>query len=150
MARPRDLAIMLERKSSTLKAVKSRFRALIASLAPETIALILVLGLVLGVFPVFGCPTLLCALAALVLRLNLPALQLLNQVFSPLQLALWIPFCHVGAHIRAGPGEWSVAGAARNAVIGWFCLCVPIGLVLYFVLAFKLRRAWSRSMEAER
>jgi hypothetical protein len=39
---------------------------------------------VLGVFPAPGCPTLLCALAALVLRLNPPAIQLVNYFVYPL------------------------------------------------------------------
>src|SRR5580692_2926222 len=60
------------RRNIAVKAALSRFRASVAGLSPETIALILVLGLVLGVFPVFGCPTLLCIVAALAFRLNLP------------------------------------------------------------------------------
>ena len=42
-------------------------------IAPETMALSVALAVLLGVFPVYGCPTLLCAGAALLLRLNLPA-----------------------------------------------------------------------------
>lgn len=45
---------------------------------PEKIALSLALGVALGVFPVLGSTTALCALAALVLRLNLPAIQIVN------------------------------------------------------------------------
>ena len=123
-----------------MKAAASRFWALVAGRSPETIALIFALGLVLGVFPVFACPTLLCVLAAVVLRLNLPALQLLNQVSSPLQLALWIPLGRIGARIRGEPAAWSFGGATRNAIVGWFCLCVPLGLALYLVLVFTLRR----------
>src|SRR2546426_6925400 len=58
----------------------------------ETIALSVALGLVFGMFPVYGCPTLLCAAAAIVLRLNSPAVQLVNYLISPLQLALLVPF----------------------------------------------------------
>ena len=59
-----------------------RLRAAMAELPPEQLALVLSLGLVLGVFPIFGLPTLLCLLAALGLRLNVAALQLLNQIAS--------------------------------------------------------------------
>jgi len=59
-----------------------RLSAALDGLAPETVALVLTLGLVLGTFPVFGCPTVLCAVAALALRLNVPALQLVNQLMS--------------------------------------------------------------------
>jgi uncharacterized protein (DUF2062 family) len=43
---------------------------------PGKIALSLALGVVLGVFPVLGSTTALCTLAAITLRLNLPAIQL--------------------------------------------------------------------------
>ena len=62
---------------------------------------------VLGAFPVYGCPTILCGLAAVALRLNLPALQLVNQMATPVQIALLLPFSRTGSWIfgyRAGFG----------------------------------------------
>ena len=94
---------------------------------------------------------LLCALAAIVLRLNLPAIQLVNQLSSPLQLALLIPLSRIGARISGGPVAWSLAGAARDAIAGWFCLCVPLGLALYLILLFTLRRrrqGWFNGLES--
>ena len=123
-----------------MKAALQRFSVSVAGLSSESVALILAVGLVLGVFPVFGCPTLLCAMAAVVLRINLPAIQVVNQLTSPLQLALLVPLARVGARIMGGTAAWSLAGAARDAVIAWFCLCVPLGLVFYVVLLFTLRR----------
>lgn len=127
-----------------VKAIASRFSASVAGLSPTTIALILAVGLVLGVFPVYGCPTILCVAAALVLRLSLPAVQIINQLASPLQLALLVPLNRFGARVVGGylavPPSWSIAGAARDAIIGWLCLCVPLGIALYFFLAFTLRR----------
>lgn len=130
-----------------LKAMAVRLRASLAGLSPEAIALILVLGLVLGVFPVYGAPTLLCALAAAAFRLNLPAIQLINQACSPLQLALAIPLGRAGERILGAgmrgaghPLAWHLADAARNAVVGWCCFCVPAGLVFYLVLALGLQR----------
>ena len=125
-----------------------RLSASLAGLSPETIALIFALGLVLGVFPVFGAPTLLCGLAAIAFRLNLAAIQLVNQACSPLQYALLIPLGRAGAHIISvgrtgaanGPLLWKLADAARNAVVGWCCYCVPLGVLLYLILSFALRR----------
>jgi len=74
---------------------------------PEKIALGLAMGIVLGVTPMVGSTTILCMVAAFLLRLNPAAIQLVNYLMMPLQLALLIPF------IRAG--EW-VFGAARNPV----------------------------------
>ena len=71
---------------------------------PDKIALSISFGLVLGIFPAIGWTTLLCVLAAILFRLNLPTVQLVNYFLYPLQLALLIPF------IRAG--EW-LFGSAR-------------------------------------
>ena len=127
-----------------MRAIVARFRAAIAGLSPASIALILAVGLVLGVFPVYGCPTVLCIAAAVILRLNVPALQLINQLASPLQLVLLVPLNRLGARVVhsliAPPDSWVIADAARDAIVGWLCLCVPLGIVLYFVLAHALRR----------
>jgi uncharacterized protein (DUF2062 family) len=112
-------------------------------LSPETVALILAVGLVLGTFPVCGCPTLFCILAAVALRLNLPALQLVNHLTSPLQLALLVPFARLGARIvpspPAAPAVWKLGTAALQAITGWFVLCLPLGILLYALLACLLR-----------
>jgi uncharacterized protein (DUF2062 family) len=63
---------------------------------PEKIALSLALGIVLGIFPVLGATTLLCSLAALLFKLNIPAIHMVNLVVYPLQLAFLLPFYRVG------------------------------------------------------
>ena len=63
---------------------------------PEKLALSIAFGLVLGMFPALGWTTLLCLLATVIFRLNLPAVQLVNFVAYPLQLALLIPFIRAG------------------------------------------------------
>jgi len=47
-------------------------------ITPEKIALSVALGAVLGIFPVLGSTTLLCAAAAFILRLNMPPIQVVN------------------------------------------------------------------------
>jgi len=63
---------------------------------PEKIAMSIAVGLVLGIFPSLGWTTLLCLVAAVIFRLNLPAIQLVNYFAYPLQLALLIPFIRAG------------------------------------------------------
>ncbi len=102
----------------------------------------------LGTFPVFGFPTILCAIAAVALRLNLPALQAVNQISTPAQLALLVPLARVGARLFAAPR--GIGGAAAHAVAGWFCICVPFGILLYFTLVCVLRhtrREWFNRVE---
>jgi hypothetical protein len=121
-----------------------RFQASIEQLTPEAAALLLSVGLVLGVFPVMGCPTLLCLCAGFGLRLNQPALQLINNVCSPLQLALLIPLERAGGWLCRGlpAGDGSVAAkiaaAALHAIAGWACICLPLGLVIYGILVFAM------------
>jgi uncharacterized protein (DUF2062 family) len=63
---------------------------------PEKIALSVALGVTLGVFPVLGSTTALCALAAFAWQLNLPAIEIVNYFIYPLQIALLIPFFRAG------------------------------------------------------
>lgn len=72
-------------------------------ITPEKIAQSLAFGIVLGVFPVLGSTTILCALAAIIFRLNLPAIQLVNYFVYPLQLALLIPFIRFGEILFRSP-----------------------------------------------
>lgn len=128
-----------------MKARVRRLRASLTGLPPEQLPLLVSVGLVLGVFPVAGCPTLLCLVAAFGLRLNLPALQVLNNLSSPLQLALLLPLARAGAGIcrasapLAAPTARGLALAALHAIAGWAFICIPLGVFLYFVLAFTIR-----------
>jgi uncharacterized protein (DUF2062 family) len=54
------------------------------------------LGVVLGIFPVYGSTTLLCFAVAIPLRLNLLLIQAVNYLLTPLQLLLILPFLHTG------------------------------------------------------
>ena len=117
-------------------------------LSAETVALIVVVGLVLGTFPVFGCPTLLCLGVAILFRINFPALQLVNQISSPLQLALIIPLARMGSRFVVVPESWSLGTVALQAIAGWFCVCVPLGFAVYFPLVYALRRQRRLAVES--
>ena len=107
----------------------------------EAIALCVALGLTLGICPVVGCPTIFCALAAMLLRVNLPAIQFVNYLASPLQLTLLLPFVHLGGWMfRGDRAAYNVISAGLHAMVAWLCVCGPAGLLLYFLLVFILRR----------
>ena len=121
----------------------------LVDLSPHSLALTIVLGLVLGVFPVYGGPTLLCLIIAAVVRPHIPLLQAINLVTSPLQLALLVPFHRVGLfllpeHEAVIPKGWyavaAIGGFTVRTVAGWFLVCVPFGICLYLGLAFLLSR----------
>ena len=118
----------------------------IRDLSAEEISLILTVGLVLGTFPVYGCPTLLCVLASMVLRVNFPALQVVNQLSLPLQIGMAVPLARLGSRIIA-PSSGAAAtlagrlgATALQAIAGWFCVCIPLGVLLYIMLTYLLRR----------
>jgi uncharacterized protein (DUF2062 family) len=66
---------------------------------PEKIAFTLALGIALGVFPILGSTTVLCAIAGVLVRLNQPIIQAINYLVYPLQLVLLIPFYRVGEYL---------------------------------------------------
>jgi uncharacterized protein (DUF2062 family) len=120
---------------------------------PEKIALGLSLGIVLGIFPVIGATTLLCAAAAFLFRVNLPAIQLVNYLVYPLQLALLLPFFRAGEllfgaeHLPISVKEilamidrdvWGsilfLWDTTLNAIVVW-CLVAPFTtLILYHII----------------
>jgi uncharacterized protein (DUF2062 family) len=71
--------------------------------SPSRLALALALGVAVGIVPVLGVTTGLCALLAVALRLNQPAIQLANYIAYPLQLLLFIPFFQAGARLFGRP-----------------------------------------------
>jgi uncharacterized protein (DUF2062 family) len=121
---------------------------------PEKIALSLAFGLGLGIFPVLGLSTVLCTLVAIALRLNLPAIQLVNYLASPLQLVLIIPFVRVGEHLLGLPAQplsvgegfrIMAAGVIHSIVVLWDAIVhAALGwIVIGPVLIFALYRGFS-------
>jgi len=133
-------------------------------ITPERVALSLAFGIVLGTFPVLGSTTVLCAAAALVFGLNLPAIQLVNYLIYPMQLFLLVPFIRMGEKLfRAAPMSLSLAEiltmvradlthaastlwlAEVHAVFAWL-LIGPVAIcLLYFLLSRALRRVAASS-----
>ncbi len=128
-------------------------------ITPEKIALSIALGTVLGIFPVLGSTTILCAAAAVVLRLNLPAIQLVNYLIYPVQLILFLPFLQAGSRlVGAAPVRLSIAqvfgmiksdpwglikmlwSASLGAMAIWLLLSPVAIAAIYFALAPVLRR----------
>jgi steroid 5-alpha reductase family enzyme/uncharacterized protein (DUF2062 family) len=87
---------------------QNRVIALIAAqlsqgFTPQKIALAIALGFTLGIFPILGATTVLCALAGLCFRLNQPVIQLVNFLASAVQLATILLFVRLGERIMRAP-----------------------------------------------
>ncbi|HVZ85320.1 MAG TPA: DUF2062 domain-containing protein [Terracidiphilus sp.] len=125
-------------------------------MSPRRLALTLALGFVLGCLPVVGVPTALCALAAVALRLNLPAIQAANYAAMPLQLMLMLPLMRLGRWMFASGHEQTLentllhgfslatlrtAGSAAEQALGaWLVLAAPAVLLMTFGLTMVLQR----------
>ena len=143
-----------------MRSLREKLRELLlGGVTPEKLALSLAVGLVLGVFPALGWTTLLCTAAAWALRLNLPAIQLVNWVAYPLQLALLIPFIRGGEWLFGVPAsalsvetilaliQADVLGAiavlwwaTMRAIVAWLLVGGAAGALLYAGLVAPLRR----------
>jgi uncharacterized protein (DUF2062 family) len=127
---------------------------------PEKIALSVALGAALGVIPVLGWSTTLCAIAAIGLRLNLPAIQLVNYFVYPAQIALLVPFFRWGEKLFRAPhfpisvaqiyglfhaGAWLAVKllwtTIWHAIVVWGMMAPVFVGLLYVILIPLLRRA---------
>lgn len=130
---------------------------------PERIAWSLALGACVGVIPVLGVTTILCTAIALMLRLNLVAIQAANWLVYPLQIALLIPFYRAGERLfgadRLGlmPAEiiamfresfWGAISAlwdtTLRAIVAWGAASVVAIPLLYALFRPILRRVMKR------
>ena len=132
-------------------------------LTPERLAFSLALGAALGLFPVIGATTLLCAGAGAWFRLNHPALQLANYLVYPVQLPLILVFVRLGEGLLgASPVPFSVSellaafradpfvflrqfgATGLHGVLGWFLAAPALAALLYAACLFPLRAAAAR------
>lgn len=122
-------------------------------ITPEQMALTVVLGTALGIIPVLGVTTALCAFAALYFRLNMIAIQLINWFVYPLQLILYIPFIKLGELIFYGKtvfpftpadmidmikGNWWETMTQfwlsnLMGVFAWLIVVIPVSVLLYYL-----------------
>ena len=133
-------------------------------ITPEKIALSLAFGIVLGIFPVLGSTTVLCAAAALVFGLNLPAIQVVNYLIYPMQLLLLVPFIRIGEKLfHAAPLQLSITQilalvradvrhaistlwlAEVHAMWAWLLIGSPAIFLIYFLLSWALRQVAASS-----
>lgn len=155
---------MMRRTPSWNQAKARAASWLLQGISPERLAITLALGFVLGFIPLIGLPTALCAIVAVALRLNLPAIQAANYFAMPFQVALIVPFVRMGGKIAPMAGRSTIdlsvlvhsplqlllhsSGAvvlqvgrlASQALLAWIIVAVPVSILLSIVLTGILRR----------
>jgi uncharacterized protein (DUF2062 family) len=133
-------------------------------MAPRQLAFTLALGFAIGCIPLLGVTTGICALLAIVLRLNMPAIQAANWLAMPVQVLLLIPFLRFGQWIFAGramagrgmvfngkeilarieAAPWQalkdMSGLLGHGLVAWVITAVPALLVMTLLLTPLMRR----------
>jgi uncharacterized protein (DUF2062 family) len=104
------------------------FAMLRHGMQPDRLALCVAIGVVVGNIPILGVSSVLCTVIALVFRLNLPAIQIVQWAMAPTQLLLIIPFVRLGEWILRAPHqplsikaglELIAQGAGHAVVVLW-------------------------------
>lgn len=125
-----------------------------AGISPQRLALTLALGFAIGCLPVIGVPTALCAVLAIALRLNVPAIQAANYLAMPLQLMLILPFARMGGWMFSSGQRYRLAtthaslggilrasgNVASHTLAAWLVIAGPMVLVLTLALTPVLQR----------
>lgn len=132
---------------------------LVQGFTPQKIALTLSLGLNLGIFPILGATTTLCAVAGLWLRLNQPVIQLVNWLASPLQLMFIVVFVRLGEWLVHAPHisffipeliqkfhqsplkflrEFGLTGL--HGILAWLIIAPFLTALIYFLLLAPLKK----------
>ena len=125
----------------------------------QKMALTIALGMALGLFPILGSTTVLCAIIALWFRLNQPVIQVVNYLMYPLQIILIVVFVRIGEWImRAPPVSFSIPEMLRkfhespvkfmhefgmtglHAIIAWLLIAPLLVTVLYWALRPSLKK----------
>jgi len=116
----------------------------------EKMSLTLALGICFGIMPFLGVTTYLLALLAIILRLNIPALQFVNYAVYIVQVVLYLPFLKLSRLIFypeyenlnlndiAKLYQNDFLGALKEfwylnlgAVLIWAIIAIPMGFLIY-------------------
>jgi uncharacterized protein (DUF2062 family) len=143
------------------------YEAFRQGLTPHKLAFTCAAGVIIGIFPVFGTTTILCFAIAIIFRLNIPIIQLVNYLVVPLQLLFIIPFIKVGTilfHLNPFPYDadqliflfrndfihlLKEVGFALLLGMGvWATFSIPLFFVLYYMF-FILFSRWLKSPQRE-
>ncbi len=148
-------------------AKKILYDALRQGLTPHKLSMTCAMGVVIGIFPIFGTTTILCFGIAIAFRLNIPLIQLVNYLVAPLQLIFIIPFIKIGTILfRLNPFPYNMdqlmqlyredfflllkeAGIALALGVGvWATFSIPLFFVLYY-LFFLVFSRWPKLPQRE-
>ena len=129
-------------------------------MSAKKLALTLTLGIIIGVMPLMGTSTYVLAALALIFKLNMPAIQLVNYAVYFFQIALYVPFLKLGQSVFHGPALpfdlsnllslfqtkfWDTFNAIWEInLLGlalWAIVAIPVSLAIYYIsLAYFVKK----------
>ncbi len=123
------------------------------------LALSIAFGFIIGIIPMMGVSTAICAILALWLRLNIIAIQIVNYIAYPLQLIFYIPFIKAGEKILGYTNtQFTITEIVKlfkggffsavkilwvanlQGLFIWMIITIPVTIILYYIFLFVLRR----------
>ena len=147
------------KKNINERLIKPLLGFLKQGMTPNRLALSVSLGFTFGLFPVVGITTVLCLLIALVFKLNVAAMQLINYLVYPLQLLLIIPLINVGSNIlNVNPIPYTISElidlvqsdfllalkqlwlAHLMGIFAWLIIIAPLGFIIYLSLRIVFKK----------
>lgn len=131
-------------------------------ITPEKIALTVAIGSGIALFPILGTTTLLCFLVALLLRLNQPIIQLINQALWPVHIPVIFGCVKLGERLLGAHHEpislrqmqqlfWhhptaffqEFGATAAHAIVGW-AVIAPFYMGAVYLITLPIMRTVTR------
>jgi uncharacterized protein (DUF2062 family) len=109
-------------------------------MSPQRLALCIAIAIVVGNIPILGVSTIICSFVALIFRMNLPTILLVQGAMGPTQVLLIIPFVRLGEWIlRVPPQVVSIKAALGLMSQGvWQAVVVLRDAIFHAGLAWAL------------
>lgn len=127
--------------------------------SPHKLAISISLGFILGLFPVLGVTTFIGFALSFIFKLNAAALQLVNYLMYPIQIALIIPLIKIGLWLFGDDTITFTIGELINrmredfyntiaelwqiyvlGVFSWVVFIAPLGILVFVISKNILKR----------
>ncbi len=132
---------------------------LMQGVSPEMLALSIAFGFIIGIIPMMGVSTAICAILAIWLKLNIVAIQIVNYIAYPLQLIFYIPFIKAGEKLLGyTSSQFTITEIVRlfktdfisavkvlwvanlQGLFIWMIITIPVTLIIYYIFLIIFRR----------
>jgi uncharacterized protein (DUF2062 family) len=134
-------------------------------MSPQKLSLTVTLGIIIGIMPFLVVGSYLLLLLAIILRLNIPVIQLINHAVIVVKIALFVPFLKIGksifevpqipyelneitSHLRTEFWEtFSIVWqTSLSGIIAWLVFSLPASYIIYKLSVLFFARKQNKLM----